>query len=853
MRRYQKKIANEYIQLLEQAHGAVKKSMEARDEGTVLDLLGQCQEAAIQLGTMIEAEEGEGFATVKLLEDYCELVFQVYTLVTQKQPLNPSKVHKQLKKQLIPIDNSIRQDIQERLEVVFLPYKVSMWDSLESVWMAAQADEGCDAYVVPIPYFDRNQGGDFGQMHYEGESYPEYVPVTNYEDYDFEERHPDAVFIHNPYDNCNYVTSVHPFFYSSNLKRFTDYLVYIPYYSTSGGMSEGQRRCPAYYQADLIVIQAEKYRKFFDEALPQEKLMAFGSPKFDRVVRLCKNPPAPPEAWREKLTGRKVYFYNTSINGMLGNTEGFLKKMEYVFRCFEGRKDACLLWRPHPLLESTFESMRPQYKPVYDTLKRYFMAGDFGIYDDSPDMTDAIVHSDAYIGDSATSVTSLFGIAGKPLFVLNNNIHTAPKEDDWRGEVIRGFFVYGTHEWMVTQGNKLYHSPGKDFQYEYCCDLSEYARGDYYIWTVRVNGEDYLCPANAQDILVLDGQGEGGNWIKKRIPLKQRVEQQGAFYGAIGCGDYLFLIPNQYPAMVRYDTVKGEIRYFEGGRDVYTGIAENGDRRMGGYCVLDGKLYLASPTDNRVLVMDAATGEQQVAAVKAAGAKGRCALVSDGREIWCLPFEGKTVVRWHPQSGSIQEYSNFPDGLAGKDPVHGHECEERLFGWAAFYGDYVYFSPGWGNMFVRLDKKSGKMAEWQPGFGRQEKEKNGYYISWSRETFVSPAEGTGGEEYLLYSPYDRKLYQVGLKTGSSEEIRIGFEKEDLLRGEAGFQKGSQWLQYCCMEGAFNSLADFLDGNITGHAFDKQSQLKAYGSVAANHDGTSGEKVYRFVQEKLRNR
>lgn len=269
MRRYQKKIANEYIQLLEQAHSAVKKSMEARDEGTVLDLLGQCQEAAIQLGTMIEAEEGEGFATVKLLEDYCELVFQVYTLVTQKQPLNPSKVHKQLKKQLIPIDNSIRQDIQERLEVVFLPYKVSMWDSLESVWMAAQADEDCDAYVVPIPYFDRNQGGDFGQMHYEGELYPEYVPVTNYEDYDFEERHPDAIFIHNPYDNCNYVTSVHPFFYSSNLKRFTDYLVYIPYYSTSGGMSEGQRRCPAYYQADLIVIQAEKYRKFLMRHCPR--------------------------------------------------------------------------------------------------------------------------------------------------------------------------------------------------------------------------------------------------------------------------------------------------------------------------------------------------------------------------------------------------------------------------------------------------------------------------------------------------------------------------------------------------------------------------------------------------------
>ncbi len=856
MRRYQKKIANEYIQLLVQAHSAVKKSMEVRDEETVLDLLGQCQEAAIQLGTMIEAEEGEGFGTVKLLEDYCEVVFQVYTLVAQKQPLNPVKVHKQLKKQLIPIENSIRQDIRERLEVVFLPYKVSMWDSLESVWMAAQEDENCDAYVIPIPYFDRNQDRSFGQMHYEGELYPEYVPVTGYEDYDFEERQPDAIFIHNPYDKCNYVTSIHPFFYSSNLKRFTDCLVYIPYYSTSGGMSEGQRRCPAYYQADLIVMQAEKYRKFFDEALPREKLAALGSPKFDRVIRLCKNPSEPPKTWKEKIAGKKVYFYNTSINGMLGNTENFLKKMEYVFQCFEGRKDACLLWRPHPLLESTFETMRPQYKLVYDALKRYFIAGGFGIYDDSPDMTDAIVHSDAYIGDSATSVTSLFGIAGKPLFILNNNIHNAPREDDWRGEVIRGFFVYGTHEWMVTQGNKLYHSPGNDFQYEYCCDLSEegYARGDYYICTVRINGKDYLCPVNAQDIVALDGQGAAdGKWIKKRIPLKQQVEQQGAFCGAIGCGDYLFLIPNRYPAVVRYDTVKDEIRYFEDGREVFTGMAANGEQRVGGYCVLEGKLYLASPTDNRVLVMDAATGEQRVVSLEAAGMKGCCALVCDGGEIWCLPYEGKTVVRWHPQSGRIQEYRDFPDGLAGWNPVHGYECEERLFGWAAFYGDFVYFSPYWGNMFVRLDKKSGAAKEWKPGFDRLEKEKNGYYISWSKESFVSPVEFTGGREYLLFSPYDRKLYQIELETGNWKEIRIGFKKEDLLKGEAGFQRGSQWLQYCCMEGAFNSLSDFLDGNITGHAFDKQSQLEAYGSIAANHDGTSGEKTYRYVKEKLRNR
>lgn len=52
----------------------------------------------------------------------------------------------------------------------------------------------------------------------------------------------------------------------------------------------------------------------------------------------------------------------------------------------------------------------------------------------TPDIESTIALCDAYIGDSGTSVTSLFGVAGKPLFIFNNNINTLPEEDDWRGK-----------------------------------------------------------------------------------------------------------------------------------------------------------------------------------------------------------------------------------------------------------------------------------------------------------------------------------------------------------------------------------------------------------------------------------
>ena len=462
-------------------------------------------------------------------------------------------------------------------------------------------------------------------------------------------------------------------------------------------------------------------------------------------------------------------------------------------------------------------------------------------------MTDAIVHSDAYIGDSATSVTSLFGIAGKPLFVLNNNIHSAPKEDDWRGEVIRGFFVYGDHRWIIAQGNKLYHSPKDDFQYKYCCDLSEYARGDYYMWTVTVNGNSYVCPTNAHDIVEVNAQG-----IKRRILLEDRLEQPGAFYGFIGCDNYLFLIPNYYPAIVRYDTVKDTVKYIEGNQDVFVfvGTASNGERHFGGYCAWDGKLYLASPLDNRILVIHAETGEQQIVSLEADGVKGFCTLACDGADIWCLPYEGKTIVRWNPQTGEQREYADLPEGLTCRHPVQKYECMTIPFGRAVFYQDQVFFSPAWGNLFVRLDKESGKMTEWKPPFPILEKEKNSYYTMGGMANFINPKKDIEQREPLVFTLYDRKLYKVDLETNEWQELRIGFDRKELEKSEAGFQKESQWMQYCCLENAFNSLPDFLDGNITGHAFDRQSQLDAYSLIAANHDGTSGEKIYGFVKEKL---
>lgn len=840
MRKSTKQQIENFINVLSQVNERLCR-LRVEDVDEVQNLIEDMQEGLrIICQILLQDEQHAEIVEVKLYQQQLEAIRKAFVIpdISAAEQLcqELSGIWERLK-------NSVSQ-IKVRQEVVFLPYKASMWDSLESVWMAADADADCDAYVVPIPYYDKKADQSFGEYHYEANLMPPEVPITHYEDYDFEARRPDVIYIHNPYDFANNVTSVEPRFYSEQLKKYTDCLVYIPYYSTTGGMAESQRRCPAYYHADYIVIQTEKYREFFDAALPDAKFLPFGSPKFDRVIRICNNPPKPSTEWKEKMQGKKVYFYNTSLGGMLANTESFFQKMEYVFNCFRGREDACLLWRPHPLFESTIDSLRPEFRTIYERLKSEFLESKLGIYDTTPDITNTIALCDAYIGDAGTSVTSLFGVAGKPMFILNNRIHSLPKEDDWKGEIIKGFGLYSDDNWKVTQGNKLYHAKKKDYHYHYVCDLCAYAGGDYfnpYVFTIAE--KQYVCPLNAQEIIVIENEK-----IAERISLITEVKQAGAFAGAIVVGTNLYLLPRKYPAIVCYHTKEKKVEYIRGYNDIFVKcIPETGEWRVGGYCIWKQYLVLASPTDNQVLLIDNHTGELKKISMGVKDFGGCYVMLSDGEEIWMLPYSGKRILRWNPITGNYREYKNFPENFICKNHPYGYLCENFPLSWIAFGKNHVYFSPAWGNMFLRLEKQSGQLEEWIPPFPVPAKSKSDYYNFWTSGWFVWKQDSLQTGVYQYFSLYDAKLYEIQPETNVCHEIPIVYEKEELSLHAPGFCEYSDSLSYCCMESAFHTLADFLDGTISGTTFDREKQIQSYAQINASCEGDCGEKVHLWVK------
>ena len=114
----------------------------------------------------------------------------------------------------------LKHEPEVKIEIVFMPYKASMRDCFDSIWKAASNDCRCSVTVILIPYYDKNPSGDLCNYYYEGDRLPEYVKSIPYQEYSIQLHRPDIVYIHNPYDGYNYVTSISPEYYSSELRKF---------------------------------------------------------------------------------------------------------------------------------------------------------------------------------------------------------------------------------------------------------------------------------------------------------------------------------------------------------------------------------------------------------------------------------------------------------------------------------------------------------------------------------------------------------------------------------------------------------------------------------------------------------
>ena len=341
--------------------------VESNGGDKVRDMIDDCNHALIHI---LNCSEGE--STIReLIEEITNKISCTYDLLYDNNMLKNSIGL--MKKMTNELKNIIMNEIDTQIEVAFMPYKASMWDSLESIWMEAKDDPNCDCYVVPIPYYEKDAQKNCTNVCYEGNKFPKNIEITSYETYDFENRQPEVIYIHNPYDFCNKITTVDNSFFSINLSKYTNMLVYVPYY-VDGSYKNVEEHTnfgvlPGTLSATKIIAQSNIHKELFvKNGHDQNKVLNLGSPKFDATLLACKKNAEIPFEWENVIRDKKVFLFSSTIDDILTDSNWITSVNKIIDHITEN--DSCVaIWRPHPLTEITIKTMRPDFEEEYRKLQ----------------------------------------------------------------------------------------------------------------------------------------------------------------------------------------------------------------------------------------------------------------------------------------------------------------------------------------------------------------------------------------------------------------------------------------------------------------------------------------------------
>ncbi|MCR5237739.1 MAG: LicD family protein [Lachnospiraceae bacterium] len=332
-----------------------------------------------------------------------------------------------------------------RKEVVFLPYRAKYWPYMEKEWEKAAAAGDTDVYVIPIPYYDKGVYGINGDIHYEADDFPDYVPITPFDRYDFDKRQPDRIVIQNPYDEFDNAITVHPRFYTKRLLEVTKELVYIPYFNIDDNSVTDEKslytagffvRTPGVIRADRIYLQSEAVKNMYIDKLCEfagqdtrsiweAKIVVREDLVPEKTVGI-REEDIPDEWWKYLLDehgeGKKVILYYTNINNIVRYKEKAIDKIERVLELLKTHKDVLVpIWYTQPQMQDALETWYPDLWEMFVSVLQKYLTDDYGIYDDREDYSHLVAISDAYYGDR-DAIMHDFMDTGRPVMTANYDI-----------------------------------------------------------------------------------------------------------------------------------------------------------------------------------------------------------------------------------------------------------------------------------------------------------------------------------------------------------------------------------------------------------------------------------------------
>ena len=299
-------------------------------------------------------------------------------------------------------------------EIAFLPYKRSMWNSMESVYDECKAS-GAKVHCMPIPYICLRQNREVDCVKSEFSMFGDKAePIETLERADF-------IAIHYQYEDHNKVTSLQPQYFTKALKeRYHAKIVFLPY-----GLSMGNTHfalSPGCREVDYAFLEDEDNAARFIAAWQTQgvdftgRVFPFGSAKMD-IARDCTEKVIPME-WAESCSNHKVVLVCTSLAAYLSEP---LTRLNKYRDCVNREMDNkhTVIFRPHPLMRQTIRSMTPSMEEQYEKMMYDFRCRRHErlIVDESEYLERALAVSDYLISDPS-SVVKMWEETHKPYMVI---------------------------------------------------------------------------------------------------------------------------------------------------------------------------------------------------------------------------------------------------------------------------------------------------------------------------------------------------------------------------------------------------------------------------------------------------
>ena len=735
---------------------------------------------------------------------------------------------------------------EEEIEyiITFMPYKSSMWDSMESVWEAAKSDPRCTCHVVPIPYYERNENGEAAVLKYEGYDYPPFVPVMDWQKYELGEIFPDVIYIHNPYDEANYVTTVPEQFYSYNLKAYTDVLVYIPYFVMNPTYSENMYQVRALNYVDYIVAQTEAtlkgYQKYTSEDI-WKKVLPLGNPKVDRIINNKLKRESIRTDWKEKIANKKVVLYNTSLSALLKQRGYYVKKIRSVFEYFRKREDCILLWRPHPLMESTLKSMAPELLVEYMENKDFFIKEQVGIYDDSTDFLEAFVASDLYYGDPS-SLAYLYEATGKDVVMQNCRLYRQKDAVEKKTPIVQSGIVYEDDIYFpASNANALLKMNVKTKCIEW---VGKFPYDDDN--QVKMFSQCFLVGQKIVFIPLLARGIYSYDIVTGEFELAiDSSEKKVHWITAVQNGEELILVPALSGKICKYLYSNGEIVDIDIELNDIKGLQFHQQARpYTDACMFNEKLWITYGFKNWLYEVDLKEETIQRHQLNLSCGKGLSRIVSLGGLLWMVVSRPSIVISYNPQNQEILEYTVF------KNDNEEFNLIENPIKDVVIADDCIWLLPNLGNVIAVIDE-SGRLKK-TIELGNEDNEVS-VYRKHSFTKFCFGCETTEG--FFLLPGGSKRSILVDNDGNVNENILTIVEDERFnekqainplnFLGEFGDIFSNRYY-----EGYFWSLDEGLDKTVTLTVQDEQRKTDFLKRLVANIEGTCGQNIHDTIMRKL---